>query len=214
MTFAEAQRSVLEACRLLSARGYLAGVGGNVALRVDRWHFAVTPSAFDYGAMEPEDVAVLTLSDRDLVAGRRRPSVESALHARVFLSRADVQASVHTHQPIASALALLDCAVPVEDPALASRLGPRIARVAYAPSGTPLLVRALARRLEPGVHAYLLRNHGVLAVGTTMDQAIERVGLVEQVAARFLEAALPPPTDSAVERLVRATLHDSLEVMS
>jgi L-fuculose-phosphate aldolase len=209
MNFETPRRAVIGACRALADRGFLAGVGGNVALRIDQHFFAVTPSGADYYSMSPEDVPVLTLPDLDIVAGRRRPSVESGLHARVFLTRADVQASVHTHQPVASAVALLDTSIPLSDVELRRHLGPRVELVSYAPSGTKFLVNALARRLSPDSNAYLLKNHGLLCVGPTLEAAIERVWLVELAAARFLEEALVEgrsPALHAINALAREGL--------
>lgn len=206
MSFDDARKVVLDACLTLADRGYLAGVGGNVALRIDRWHFAVTPSGADYYAMSPEDIPVLTMTDLDVAVGARRPSVESALHARVFLARDDVFASVHTHQPVASAVALLRRSIVVPGAEAASALGPCIETIGYAPSGTSLLVRALGQRLKPNINAYLLGNHGLLCVGPTMQAAIARVGLVERVASRFLENAMPARADSKLHSLARAGL--------
>jgi L-fuculose-phosphate aldolase len=206
MSFDAARKTVLDACLTLADRGYLAGVGGNVALRIDRWHFVVTPSGSDYYAMSPEDLPVLTLTELDVVDGGRAPSVESGLHARVFLERADVFASVHTHQPVASAVALLRRSLPAPDAETARALGPRIETVAYAPSGTSFLVRALGKRLNPDINAYLLANHGLLCVGPTMEAAIARVAMVEQVAGRFLEQALATKPDAPLLTLARAGL--------
>jgi L-fuculose-phosphate aldolase len=189
MSLASARRAVVDACLVLADRGYLAGVGGNLALKVDEQHFAVTPSGADYYSMRPDDVVVLTIDGLDPVAGEKRPSVESGLHARVFLGRHDVRASVHTHQPVASAVALLGVPIPLTG-ALGAVLGERVELVSYAPSGTSLLARALARRLEPDINGYLLANHGLLCVGPTLEAAIERVELVELAAARFLEGVL------------------------
>jgi L-fuculose-phosphate aldolase len=211
MSFAAARRSVLDACLALADRGYLAGVGGNVALRVDRWHFVVTPSGSDYYALVPEDLPVLTLAELEVVDGGRAPSVESALHARVFFERADVLASVHTHQPIASAVALFRRSIPVTDWVSASELGPRLEAVAYAPSGTGLLVNALEKRLSPELNAYLLGNHGLLCVGPTLEATIARVALVEQVAARFLEQALAARSPTPLLTLARAGLAGTLK---
>ena len=206
MSFEGPRRAVIDACRALADRGYLAGVGGNLALRIDQHCFAVTPSGADYYTMTPEDVPVLTLAGLELVAGRRRPSVESGLHARVFLSRPDVQASVHTHQPVASAVALLDTSIPLGEVELQKQLGPRVELVSYAPSGTRFLVSALGRRLRPDLNAYLLKNHGLLCVAPTLEAAMERVGLVELAAARFLEDSLQAGGNPALNALAREGL--------
>jgi L-fuculose-phosphate aldolase len=62
--------------------------------------------------------------------------------------------------------------------------------VPYAPSGTWLLARALKRRLRRGTDAYLLRNHGLICCGATMQEALANTDIVERVAARFLRHAI------------------------
>ena len=43
----EERQQVVDLCVTLSRQGYLAATGGNVSLRVDAGHFAVTPSGGD-----------------------------------------------------------------------------------------------------------------------------------------------------------------------
>jgi len=179
-------RAVLEACRTLVDRGFLAGTGGNVALRVDDELFAVTPSATDYLAMSPDDICVLRLRDLSRVAGDRTPSVESGLHARLLLSRPGCRASVHTHQPLASAFTLLSRPLPVADRAHRELLGHEIPCSGYAPSGTRWLASKVARTLRSGVHACLMRNHGAVVLAATTDLALRRVEALEEACAVYL----------------------------
>jgi L-fuculose-phosphate aldolase len=201
---------VVELCLALSRRGYLAGTGGNIALRVDARHFAVTPSATDYLAMTPADVNVLRLSDLACVEGDRTPSVESDLHARVLRARPDVECSIHTHQPVASACALLGRALVVEDEALRQTLGPAVPIVGYAPSGTGWLSAKLARALRPHLNAYLMLNHGVLCCGASTDAAVQAVEALETLARQHLlrlmagQALREPASQAALERVARA----------
>jgi len=201
----DCRRAVLEACRTLVDRGFLAGTGGNVALRVDDELFAVTPSATDYLAMSPEDICVLRLRDLGRVAGDRTPSVESGLHARLLLSRPGCQASVHTHQPLASAFTLLSRPLPVTDRAHRELLGNEIPCSGYAPSGTRWLAWKVARALRPGVHTCLMRNHGAVVLAATTDLAFRRVEALEEACAAYFHeriskrrSALPPPVASGV----------------
>jgi L-fuculose-phosphate aldolase len=117
------RQTVVDLCIELSTRGHFSGTGGNIALRVDATHIAVTPSATDYLTMTAADVCVLRLSDLAQVEGECAPSVESGLHARVLRARQDVQASIHTHQPVASACALLGQALEVPAGPLRQSLG-------------------------------------------------------------------------------------------
>lgn len=203
--FAAGKQQVLDACLTLADRGYLAGIGGNLALRLDQDHFAVTPSAADYYAMKAEDICVLRLADLEKIEGELKPSVESGLHAAMLRFHAGIGASVHTHQPLASAIALIrrDIPLPPGDP-----LGAKVALIPYAPSGTGLLVRALSKRLKQGLFAYLLRNHGVICGAVSLDEAIAAVSRIEAASARLLDQLIDrqPALNPSLAALIGAAL--------
>ena len=173
---------VVALCRDLVARGFLAATGGNVALRVDAERFAVTPSAMDYSVMIAADVCILSLADLKRVDGDRAPSVESGLHAGVLKKRADCGCSIHTHQPAASACALIGEALTIDDPSLSAILGARVPMVGYAPSGTGWLAGKVAAAVRPDIHAYLMRSHGALCCGADPVETIARVAALEAAA--------------------------------
>jgi L-fuculose-phosphate aldolase len=182
-----ARRAVLDTALQLADRGFLAGVGGNLALRIDDRRMAVTPSATDYYTMTPEDVCVVELGSLRVLHGTRTPSVESGLHARALLRRADCRASVHTHQPIASAFTLLGIPLPVTEDAERAVIGGELPIAGYAPSGTGWLARKVARLVRADRNAYLMRNHGVVCLGATLDDACAVVLAVERVARAWFE---------------------------
>ncbi|WP_457334408.1 class II aldolase/adducin family protein [Rhizobacter sp. P5_C2] len=180
------RQTVVDLCVELSLRGYLAGTGGNIALRIDAERIAVTPSATDYLTMTAADVCVLHLADLAPLEGTKPPSVETGLHARVLQARPDVQCSIHTHQPIASACALLGQALDVPDGPWRQSLGRSVPVVGYAPSGTSWLVARLARSLRPDTHAWLMLNHGVLCCGPSPEAAVQAVEDLETLACMHL----------------------------
>lgn len=182
-----ARLQVLETALKLADLGFLAGVGGNLALRVDARQMAVTPSATDYYTMTVDDVCVVDIHDLRRVAGERTPSVESGLHARALLRRSDCRASVHTHQPIASAFTLLGIPLPVTDEDERKLVGHEVPVAGYAPSGTSWLAGNVARLVRPSCNAYLMRNHGVVGLGATLDDACAVVLAVERAAQRWFE---------------------------
>jgi L-fuculose-phosphate aldolase len=207
--FAHKERQrIVDLCVDLSKRGYLAGTGGNVALRIDADRFAVTPSATDYLAMSAADVCVVRLSDLQRIEGERTPSVETGLHARVLRARPEVHCSIHTHQPVASAWALMNEMLGADTDDARRSLGKRVPVVGYMPSGTGLLTRLVGRALRPGVNAYLMRNHGVICCGTSVDAAVKAVEQLEQLARRHLRArisnraALHPERAAALHRVL------------
>mgnify|MGYP000249410086 CR=1 FL=1 len=123
MMFQQARETIVETCINLANRGYLAGTGGNMALRAGEDHMLVTPSGVDYYTMGAEDICVIRLSDHQQVEGEMEASVESGMHVRVLAARPDCLASVHTHQPIASAYTLLAAPLAVKGNSLRLMLG-------------------------------------------------------------------------------------------
>ena len=216
IAYAKERQSIVDLCLELSHLGFLAGVGGNVALRLSDSEFAVTPSAADYYTMKAEDICLLNLrtlerldSDNNLT-----PSVESGLHAALFLRRPDLKASVHTHQPLASTAALLHRSIPLkgEDRAL---LGSEVALVKYGPSGSSLLASALAKALRDDMNSYLLRNHGLVCAAPTLALGLDGVRRIESAAANFMlelvqknkTAMLPPDLLSHIKSHLKEALH-------
>lgn len=206
MRFRDTRIAVVEACVTLADRGYLAGTGGNVALRADDDHLAVTPSAVDYYAIDEADVCIVRLSDARQVEGERRASVESTMHARVLHARRDCEASVHTHQPIASAYTLLGAPLDVEVDEARALLGERVPRVGYAPSGTERLASQVARALTPAANACLMRNHGAICIGAGAREAIARVEALEAACAYYFMAR----AEAHLPEAVRETVLDAL----
>jgi len=207
MNIESTRQTVVDLCVHLSRLGHLAGTGGNIALRIDAALIAVTPSATDYLTMTAADVCVLRLADLGQVEGERAPSVESGLHARVLRARPDVRCSIHTHQPIASACALLGQRLDVPAGPLQKSLGPCIPLVGYAPSGTGWLSAKLGRALRSDTNAYLLFNHGVLCCGSTTSAAVQAVEDLEalarmQLSKRIaLRATQEPARQAALRRV-------------
>lgn len=185
MKFHDVRSDVLTTCRTLADRGFLAGTGGNVAIRADQEHFAVTPSGTDYYKMSVADVCVVRFADMEQVAGDLAPSVESGMHAKFLLARVDCSASVHTHQPIASAYTLFAKPLKVQSPAHRELLGAVIPCAGYAPSGTSWLAGKVAKLARADVNAYLMRNHGVVCLGKDSAKAIERVEALEAACAEY-----------------------------
>jgi L-fuculose-phosphate aldolase len=211
MKFATARQRVVDMSVLLADHGYFAATGGNLALRVDDEHIVVTPSAVDYYQMEPQDTCVLRLDDLVKVDGERKPSVESGMHARLLRHRKDCQASIHTHQPAASALSLLDLPIPVQRAEHRDLLGPEIRIAGYAPSGTRWLSSKLQRVLRDDINGYLLRTHGAICCARTPERALHAISALEALAVAQLReriaarAAASGPEQAALQTLI-ATL--------
>jgi len=186
--FLEARREVVATAQRLTNKGFLMATGGNVSVRIPgEMAFAVTPSNFDYLKMEPEHVCVLDF-DRNVLAGELPPSVEAPIHAAIYAHRADVNAVVHTHQVHASALAILGEPIPALFDEQARFLGRRVAVLPYAPSGTGLLRAVVVWGSRSHANAYIMKNHGALCLGHTIERAAHNVEILEKCAEAYLLA--------------------------
>ncbi|VVM69402.1 3-oxo-tetronate 4-phosphate decarboxylase [Pseudomonas fluorescens] len=209
------QQQIVELSQHLCTRGFFAATGGNLALRIDAQHIAVTPSATDYFTMRAEDVCVLRLKDLAQLSGERAPTVESGLHAKILRARPDVQCSIHTHQPVASACTLLGEAMDVPNPELWDSLGKHIPLVGYAPSGSSWLAGKFGRAIRWDYNAYLMRNHGVLCCGPDIETTLSRLEALETFCRDYLlrqiteQSRLKTQSPAAVARLVDALVRSS-----
>jgi ribulose-5-phosphate 4-epimerase/fuculose-1-phosphate aldolase len=148
---------------------------GGISIRIPgQAAFAVTPSNYDYLKMTPDDVCILDF-DLNVGEGALKPSVESALHAGVYATRADVNAVVHTHQVYASALALINAPIPALFDEQVRFLGRSVEIIPYAPSGTGLLKSAIVKHIKNHHNAYILQNHGALCFGRDVERAAHNV---------------------------------------
>jgi ribulose-5-phosphate 4-epimerase/fuculose-1-phosphate aldolase len=196
---------VVSTCRTLLERGFLKATEGNISVRVPgRELFAVTPSNYDYAKMLGDDICVL---DYDLhrVTGTRKPSIEAGMHAAVYRERPDVNAIVHTHQPYASALALIDKPIPALFDEQVRFLGRGVEIVSYAPSGTSLLKDRVEAKVRNGDNAFILANHGVLVLGGDTERAVHNMALLEKVALDYLLTLLTDEKASTIPAPIRET---------
>src|SRR3954451_16731677 len=179
-------------CRLMLERGYLKATEGNVSVRIPGQRlYAVTPSNYDYAKMRVEDICIVDFEGKhvpDPGGSGLAPSIECGMHANVYRERPDVNAIVHTHQPYASALAFLRKEIPALTDEQVRFLGRRVAIVDYAPAGTGFLARNVQKKVAGGDNAFIIANHGIVALGTAPDRAVFNMALLEKVSIAYLLA--------------------------
>ena len=184
----DAKEQVVATAQRLTQKGYLAATGGNLSVRIiGQDAFAITPSNYDYMKMLPEDVCVLDF-ELNVLEGRRKPSVESAMHVAIYQARADVNAVAHTHQVYASALSLIKAPIPALFDEQARFLGRTVEIIPYAPSGTGFLKNKIAKYVRNHNNAYIMQNHGALCFGHDIERAAHNVEILEKCSLAYLLA--------------------------
>ena len=184
--FERARERVATAARQLAQEGLALGSAGNVSER-DGQHIAITRAGAVLATAQASDVSVI-----DLDGGRvgrlngPAPTSELALHLGAY-RRFGAGAVVHSHPPVATALACALDEVPAVHYQMVALGGPvRVAR--YATFGTDELAQITLDALEDRF-AVLMANHGALAYGEDLDSAVERSLLLEWACTVYWRAA-------------------------
>lgn len=172
------------AARDLFDRGLNTGTAGNVSVRYSDW-FLITPSGIRYDALSPTQIVEMDMEGA--AEGRMKPSSEWRFHLDVYRARPEVGAVVHTHPPFGTAVAALRRDLPAFHYYVAMAGGNTIRCAPYARFGTQLLSDYVLRALEDRT-ACLLANHGMVAVGPTLEAATQLAIEVEQLCRMYLAA--------------------------
>jgi len=182
---------LLHTSQQMAALGLNRGTSGNASVRLDDG-FLVTPSGVPPSALTVDSMVYMDW-DGQPEAGKR-PSSEWRFHRDLLLARPEQHAVVHCHSPFATSLACLSLEVPAFHYMIAVAGGNNIRCAPYALFGSQALsdvaVAALVDR-----KACLLAHHGMIALGTTLAQALALAVEVETLCEqywRILSLGTPP----------------------
>src|SRR4051794_18100207 len=191
------REQVAAASRRLAQEGLVVGTSGNLSARRDD-HVAITPTGADLGSLEAGQVSVVDL-EGEVVWGDLSPSSELELHLGVY-RRYDAGAVVHTHSPMATALACVLDELPCVHYQMLL-LGGSVRVAEYATFGTPELAESVLAALE-GRTAALMANHGSIAYGADVEAAADLARLLEWACDVYWHASLlgTPRTLDAEQR--------------
>ena len=176
----ELKQSVVLGGRQMIERNLVAGTWGNISLRNDAGNrIVITPSGRPYNELTPADIVVV--DEEGTVVEGSRPSSELLLHMAIYAARPDVRAIVHTHSLYATACAVAGEAIPPCLEELVQVVGGGVNVAQYALPGTAQLAQNAVDALEDRT-AVLLANHGAVACGPSLKEALLVAELVEKAA--------------------------------
>ena len=119
--------------------------------------------------------------------GRHRPSSEWRMHAAIYTRHAAAQAVVHTHSDHCVALASHGRALPGFHYLVGTFGGDDVPCIPYATFGTAQLAEDAAAALTHRT-ACLLGNHGMIARGKSLQEAVEHAHRLEILCRQYLLA--------------------------
>ena len=214
-TTRELNQALDDLCRVsrdLASRGLTAGSGGNVSVRVrggssnpDEDTVLITARGARMESLVDADCVAVNRADGRLIIegseGSARPSSELPLHLSVYAAT-DAGAIVHTHSTHAIVMSTQGETLPSIHYGQA-RFGGEVRVAPYARFGTRELAEVTSQALADR-RAVLMRNHGALAIGDTLDEALETADMLEWLARlAFLTASIGGGSTIDAEELDR-----------
>jgi L-fuculose-phosphate aldolase len=175
---------MLAVARRLSDLGLNRGSTGNVSARNgDCW--LVTPSGVPPEELAAQAMVAMRFDGQPQGAGK--PSSEWRFHRDILVARPEVGGIVHTHSRFATAFACLHRDIPAFHYMIAMAGGDSIRCSPYALFGTQELSDYALKALT-GRKACLLGNHGMIALGAELADALALAIEVESLCEQYWSA--------------------------
>ena len=184
--FEEVKREMIKTGKALDRYGLIALSGGNVSARVTSGEILVTPSGMIYEEMVEDDILVMSL-DGNIIEGMRKPSSDTEGILYIFKKRPDVNAVIHTHQPFATAISLIEDEFRADLTTLANVAGGNVKVTRYSSPGSVEMGIDTIEYLGNS-SAVILAHHGVMTVGDTLKKALYTAVYMEESAKGYLAA--------------------------
>ena len=173
----EIKKEICEVGLKLWQKGFVAANDGNISVKISDNEYYCTPTGVSKASLTP-DMIIKVDKDGKKLEGKLNPSSEIKMHMRVYRERPDVTAVVHAHPPVATAFTVADIDL---DQYILPEAVLTIGDVPTCDYGTPSTME-IPDSLDPDLQnhdAFLLRNHGALTVGCTLQKAFFVIEEVE-----------------------------------
>jgi len=180
---------LLKTNQKLVALGLNKGTAGNASVR-SAAGFLITPSGLPVDEMTPASMVQMNF-DGSVEQGEKQPNIKPSsewrFHRDILANRPEVNAIVHTHSMFATTLACLHKDIPPFHYMIAVVGGDTIRCAPYALFGSQALSdNALTALIDR--KACLLANHGMIALGRDLDDALAFAVEVENLCEQYWRA--------------------------
>lgn len=174
---AAVRAELIRAAKVLADYDCLPATDGNLSARLDGKRIVITRTCIEKRTLAESDLVEVQLTDES-PAG---VSSEWPMHSIIYSARSDVNCILHVHSPGLTAFA---AAHKLPDMAILTEAAMAIGEIAFVPYAKPgsddMGTKLLAA--SPSATVYVLANHGALAVGQTITEALHRLERAEFLA--------------------------------
>ncbi|HEV7254349.1 MAG TPA: class II aldolase/adducin family protein [Mesorhizobium sp.] len=184
MDHSEQRQAILNIVKRLEDHGFNHGSTGNVSIRIEG-HILITPTGGNSSNLTLGRLVTLDCDDR--VVGEGTPSSEWHMHTSILRAYPTANAVIHTHADACVALSCLRKSLPPFHYMVAAFGGSDVRCARYATFGTTDLALSAVEALKDRT-ACLLANHGMIAVGRTLEAAFNTTVKLETLARQYLLA--------------------------
>lgn len=179
-------RQLTEAARRAYKRGLQTGNGGNISARIPgSEQMLVTASGGSFMDCDAGGSGWVSADFNGAAAAGSVPSREAAMHGFLYRRYPEVMAVVHCHAPYSIAWAAAENELPFVSWQASLKLGHPVPVIAQRqPAVSPKECERIAAHLEKsaGLLCFLLREHGLVAMGATPLEAEHLAEFVEECA--------------------------------
>jgi L-ribulose-5-phosphate 4-epimerase len=210
----ELKNKLAMSSRMLFNAG-LVDYSGHISARIpgsDR--LLILPHPVSRATVAPDDMVVTDFEGK-LIEGNYKAPSEVYMHARAYKARSDVQSVAHLHNHMVAVLSMVD------RPFYPASSNPG---AFFGPGPMPVYIDpALIHTIEQGDavaktlgkrDAVVLRGHGSMVVGQSIEWVFAACIDLEEAAARFYKASLLGPVrvynEDETERVMRGRRKDSV----
>ena len=183
----EAINEVLFVAKRMDEKGLVNSFAGNISTKKDGKIY-ITPTGQNKALLTPEKIAVVN-EEGKRIWGMKETS-EIIMHTMAYEiceeNGWDVSGVVHCHSNVMTAFSM--AGMDIETDAFPEMLGNfhKIPCVPYGAPGTKYILTMAEPYLAEGYRIVLLGNHGCLAVGKTVEDAMNVVEACEALATQIL----------------------------
>ena len=187
MMYEKLKSEIIDVCQKMVSEGFFIGTWGNVSARAGE-HIILTPSRVEYDKMQLEDLVVIDL-EGNVVEGDRIPTSEKEVHRQIYLCREGIQGIIHSHTENAMSVSTLPlAAIPCLVEEMSQLLGGEIPVTAeYIPAEQHLKLGKKAADTIMDKKAVILRNHGGVACGKNLTEAVLATYVMEKSCGIYLK---------------------------
>jgi len=193
--FSASKEEFCRFCHMLYERHLAAGVGGNIAARSGN-RILLTPTDYSLRDLHPDMISVV--NEKGLLMEGDKPTKEANMHLRILRERPDINVVFHLHGPhIIAASTMFEPGsntLPALTPGFVYYAYP-LPMLPFMVPGTEDLAKAVTQELSgKGASAILLKNHGLVTVGKSFEEALNIAEEIDEAARIYvLTGGKAPP---------------------